>query len=137
MCTGKYGVLDDFLSMEKGVMCLVWSSSKIEGPSTTLSFLGICLDTTRMEVRLPEGKLAQLLMLLLEWRAKRKCKQRDLLSLIGRLSHVSTVVLTGRIFLRRMIETCVSFITGSILMSIFDQIWSGGLPFWKGGTGAV
>jgi len=30
---------------------------KVEGPATALPFLGIVLDTTRMEARLPEEKL--------------------------------------------------------------------------------
>ena len=30
---------------------------KVEGPSTTISFLGIILDTIRMEIRLLEDKL--------------------------------------------------------------------------------
>ena len=30
---------------------------KVEGPSTTISFLGILLDTVRMDIRLPEDKL--------------------------------------------------------------------------------
>ena len=79
--------------------------SKIEGPSPTLSFLGICLKTINMEIRLPDEKLSQLLILLAEWRSRKKCKQRDLLSLIGKLNHASKVVIAGRIFLRRMIDT--------------------------------
>ena len=33
---------------------------KIEGPSTTLSFLGIMLDTIKMEARLPKDKLCKI-----------------------------------------------------------------------------
>lgn len=33
--------------------------AKVEGPTTALEFLGILLDTTRMEARLPENKLIQ------------------------------------------------------------------------------
>jgi len=33
---------------------------KVEGPLTFLPFLGIVLDTTRMEARLPEEKLTRL-----------------------------------------------------------------------------
>lgn len=30
---------------------------KVDGPTTTLSFVGIVLDTTKMEARLPNDKL--------------------------------------------------------------------------------
>ena len=33
---------------------------KVEGPATTLPFLGIVLDTVKMEARLPEEKLKKL-----------------------------------------------------------------------------
>jgi len=37
---------------------------KLEGPSTSLSFLGITLDTERMEIRLPDDKLTRIQQLL-------------------------------------------------------------------------
>ena len=33
---------------------------QVEGPSTTISFLRILLDTVHMEIRLPEDKLVQI-----------------------------------------------------------------------------
>ena len=71
---------------------------KVEGPA---SFLGICLDTEQMEVRLPEDKLAKLQTCIRAWEAKRVCIKRDLLSLLGLLHHASKVVPHGRTFLRR------------------------------------
>ena len=44
-----------FLYAELGVPL---ATDKLEGPSTSLSFLGIILDTSRMEIRLPADKLA-------------------------------------------------------------------------------
>ena len=41
--------------------------SKTEGPSQTLTFLGIQVDTVKGELRLPEGKLSELLELLARW----------------------------------------------------------------------
>ena len=40
------------------------ATDKLEGPSTSLSFLGIILDTNRMEIRLPPDKLARIQELL-------------------------------------------------------------------------
>ena len=78
---------------------------KVEGPATSLIFLGIQLDTLSMEMRLPDAKLKELQDLLVAWSTKRAVKKRDLLSLIGKLSHAAKIILPGRIFLRRMIDT--------------------------------
>lgn len=76
---------------------------KVVGPATTIEFLGIILDTQRMEICLSEERVQQLTLLLEEWAEKRTCRKRDLLSLIGKLAHACKVVRVGRIFLRRMI----------------------------------
>ena len=47
-------------------------ANKMEGPSTTLTFLGIILDTQRMEIRLPQEKLTQIQVKLETWLKKRK-----------------------------------------------------------------
>ena len=39
---------------------ILLTSEKIEGPSTSLSFLGIHHDTARMEIKLPEDKLSRI-----------------------------------------------------------------------------
>ena len=78
---------------------------KVEGPTTLLVFLGVLLDTIAMEMRLPDGKLEELRHLLATWSSKRAGKKRELLSLIGKLSHAAKIVVPGRIFLRRMIDT--------------------------------
>ena len=67
-------------------------------------FLGILLDTTNLELRLPDDKLQRLRQLIQVWKGKRSCTKRDLLSLIGQLQHACKVVRPGRTFLRRMIE---------------------------------
>ena len=78
---------------------------KVEGPTTLLIFLGVLLDTIAMEMRLPDEKLAELRQLIANWSSKHAGKKRELLSLIGKLSHAAKIVVPGRIFLRRMIDT--------------------------------
>ncbi len=78
---------------------------KVEGPSTVLTFLGICLDTIKMEVQLPEDKLLRLQACIRSWEGKRVCIKWDLLSLLGLLHHAAKVVPPGRTLLRRMIDT--------------------------------
>ena len=43
---------------------------KVEGPSTVLSFLGITLDTCKMEARLPEEKLTRVQHTVADWLKK-------------------------------------------------------------------
>ena len=77
---------------------------KDEGPATALPFLGIELDSMAMEMRLPSEKLTRLRKELAGWKARKTCKKRELLSLIGLLSHACKVVRSGRSFLRRLID---------------------------------
>ena len=60
---------------------------KDEGPATTISFLGMELDSVELEVRLPPEKLHRMRADLARWRGRKACRQRELLSLIGVLSH--------------------------------------------------
>ena len=124
--TNSMHYLDDFLIMGKqgssecqsnlsNIMIAVCKDlgvplklEKIEGPSAVLTFLGFTLDTIKMEIRLPLAKLRDIQMLMEAWQHKRKCTKRELLSLIGKLSHACKVITPGRIFLRRMIETACS-----------------------------
>ena len=80
------------------------AEDKLEGPTTSLSFLGIELDCDRMVLRLPQEKLSELHILLAQWRLWRYCHIGDLRSLVGKLQHASKVVRPGRTFLRRMFE---------------------------------
>ena len=76
---------------------------KQDGASSTITLLGITIDTVRQELRLPEDKLQRLVSLVSEWENKKSCTWRELESLIGTLQHASTVVLPGRSFMRRVI----------------------------------
>ena len=77
---------------------------KDEGPATSITFLGMELDSMAMEIRLPREKLERMRADLYTWRGRKACKKRELLSLIGSLSHACTAVRAGRSFLRRLID---------------------------------
>ncbi len=81
------------------------ATEKTEGPSTSLVFLGILIDTTAGTLELPQRKLDQLRALVQAWEGKRAPIKRQLLSLIGHLSHAASVIRPGRTFLRRLIDT--------------------------------
>lgn len=78
--------------------------AKSVGPTTNIVFLGILIDTEKGELRLPQEKLTQLQAMLAQWRGRKACRKRELLSLIGSLSHACRVVRSGRTFLRRLID---------------------------------
>ncbi len=80
------------------------ADAKTVGPVTKLTFLGIELDTAELVARLPWEKVVRLRRAIEEWRWKKVCTKRELLSLIGQLQHACCVVRVGRTFLRRMIE---------------------------------
>lgn len=75
---------------------------KVEGPSESLTFLGILLDTENMEARLPHDKLQRIRSQVVTWLGRRKAKKRQILSLVGLLQHATKVVKPGRTFVARM-----------------------------------
>ena len=78
---------------------------KVEGPSTTITFLGIEIDSVAQVLRLPDKKLNRLRGMLAEWEGRRSATKHQLQSLIGHLSHASKVVKPGRTFMREVIRT--------------------------------
>ena len=82
---------------------------KLEGPSTCLSILGIELDSSTLQARLPPQKRERIIALLGTWAGKRFCRRRELESLIGHLHHACKVAPQGRTFLRRMINLLCTF----------------------------
>ena len=80
------------------------AADKREGPVTCLNFLGIEVDTTLFELRLPTQKLERLKTMLHKWSRLKSCKKRDLQSLVGSLHDASVIIRPGRTFLRRLID---------------------------------
>ena len=78
---------------------------KLEGPTTSLTFLRITLDTARMETRLPHDKLLRIQESLSKWLRKKTATKREILPLVGLLQHATRVVRCGRTFVARMYAT--------------------------------
>ena len=83
--------------------------AKVEGPARSLTFLGIILDCERLEARLPMDKLNDLRSLLASTINSRKISQRQLESLLGKLSFAVRVITPGRTFMRRLWSLCSRF----------------------------
>ena len=80
------------------------AEDKTAGPSTVLTFLGVELDSSSMELRLPQGKITKIKTELALWVSKGAGTKRQLLSLIGRLQYCCQAIVLGRPFLRRLID---------------------------------
>lgn len=121
--SGMVHVVDDFLILSESYdkcaadmevfveLCdrlgVPLAHGKTQGPSTTLPFLGIILDTVNLEARLPQDKLDKCRSLVCEFLLKQKVTLRHLQSLIGLLNHACSVVVYGRGFLRRLIDLTI------------------------------
>ena len=111
---------------------------KTKGPSTTLAFFGIELDTMSLTVCLPPPKLERLLREIQRWEGLKSCYKRELLSIIGQLQHACCVIKPGRSFLRRMIELSKGVrelhyrvrLNASFRSDL--QWWGCFLPIWNG-----
>jgi hypothetical protein len=84
------------------------NASKRVPPTTSLSFLGICLDTVSMSATLPPPKIDKTLLALHHLHGRSRCTQLELLKLIGLLQFTCKVLPAGRPFLRRFITAAYS-----------------------------
>lgn len=75
------------------------ASHKTEGPTTSLTFLGILVNTDTFELWLPADKLAHIQETVRQWIRRQSYTRKELESLVGHLSHPATVVTHGRVFL--------------------------------------
>ena len=111
---------------------------KVEGPATTLIFLGLELDSVLKQIRLPKAKLEEILMELTHWLCRRKTTKRELLSLIGKLAFAARAVPAGRLFLRRLItlSTKVRCLHHHLRLTKDARAdilwWHSFLPSWNG-----
>ena len=115
-----FGYLDDFIVVaesearcKEGMSVLIdlltnlgfeiaWK--KVTQPLTCVTYLGIGIDSVKMEVRLPKKKLTRLVELVSSFKGKNECCFRDLQVLCGHLAHAAKVVRGGRTFSRRVIN---------------------------------
>ena len=79
-------------------------ADKNVGPTTSMTVLGIEVDSVAQVTRLSEEKFHALLTVLKTWSQRVVCTKRELLSLIGSLSFAAKVVPPGRTFIRRLID---------------------------------
>jgi hypothetical protein len=77
-------------------------------PTTSITFLGIEIDSSTMELRLPADKLSLLRLELDDFKVRKRASKKQLQSLAGKLNWASAVIWGGRVFLRRIIDCITS-----------------------------
>ena len=112
--------------------------TKVEGPSTSITFLGIVINTITVTVSISSERKQKLLSALQSMIECHKCTKQQLLLLIGKLSFACKVVPAGRIFLVRMIDLNCSVsrihhhirLTKEVCLDMYW--WVNFLPQWSG-----
>ena len=84
----------------------MFAADKTEGPSTSLLFLGIELNSASMSTSLPAAKLARLWSMVREFLGARVVKDKHTLeSLVGHLVHATKVFPLEKAFLNALFAT--------------------------------
>ena len=81
--------------------------NKTEGPSISLSFLGIQLDTIANQASLPLDKVNKYTDLMQDFLNRKTVRLHEMQKVIGSLQFTTSVVTPGRTFLRRLINSTI------------------------------
>ena len=110
------------------------------GPVTCLEYLGIILDSEKMEARLPTVKVERICGFIHKLLNKSSCTKRELLPLLGHFNFASRVILPGRSFVSYLIDlsTTVKELTDFVHLSkeckTDLEFWLRFLSDWNGVT---
>lgn len=112
--------LDDYLGGDKtvsacsAIMAIFYQISselgvpladeKTEGPAEVITFLGLELDSNKMEIRIPLAKIAEIISKVVTLLGKKKATLKEIQSLIGSLNFCCRAIPMGRPFSRRLIN---------------------------------
>lgn len=77
---------------------------KIEGPTQTLVFLGINLDSKSMTISVPMEKIADIKISLRQFMSVKKVTKRQIQSLAGKLNFLTQCIYGGRFHMRRLFD---------------------------------
>lgn len=95
--------LHQFLNILK-TLNVPYKPSKLEGPSTELTFLGIQINTNKFSASVSEEKKQKIMNLLTEWHNKKWCHKKDIQSIVGSLMWLCQVIPQGRPFVQQFIK---------------------------------
>ncbi|CAG2231067.1 unnamed protein product [Mytilus edulis] len=107
-----------------------FSDEKTISPTTRLTFLGVEIDTSDMTLRLPSDKLDELLQKISFVLKCKKVTLREMQSLLGSLNFACRVVVPGRAFCRRLIDSTIGLNKPHYRIRITSNI-KADLLMWK------
>ena len=105
------------------------SEEKTLGPLTSLEFLGITLDSERMQASLPLEKLARISKVSHEFSTTAQVSKREALSLLGHLTFAMKIIPQGRSFVSRLL-TATHAVPGLLDSVTLDEGCRSDLRFW-------
>lgn len=137
--TDAHLIKEKFLSIFHSLRVPI-AQHKTEGPATCLEYLGIILDSEKMEARLPRQKTLRILDTIEAFTSRRTCTKRELLSLLGHMSFAGKVVRPGRSFISHLISLSTSVeklhhhvtLTADVRADL--NMWADFLRNWNGAS---
>ncbi|XP_044162176.1 uncharacterized protein LOC122946539 [Bufo gargarizans] len=128
-----HSLLDIFSRLQVPV-----ATAKTEGPATKVTFLGIILDTIKMEASLPSEKLLRIRSAISRAVQSHFLTRAELQSLLGMLNFASRIMPQGRAFLSRLLcllpsapeQDSVVHLDGQAFADL--DMWSRFLSDWNG-----
>ena len=114
------------------------AEEKMEGPTTSIVFLGVLIDSIRRELRFPLEKLDRLHGHTKEWLQKQRCTKMELLLIAGQPQHAAMVVWPGRMFLRHLFDLSATVSKPNHHVSLYKAAqsdllwWNEFLTDWNG-----
>ncbi|MCP4258737.1 MAG: hypothetical protein GY774_14735, partial [Planctomycetes bacterium] len=82
---------------------LVQATKKASPPSQCMVWLGICFDTSTMQMSIPRKKILQIHALVVNWCGKKSCTKSQLRKLLGKLFFAATCCGPLRLFCNRLL----------------------------------
>ena len=110
---------------------------KTEGPSQSIQFLGLGLDSREQVVFVPEDKVQELLALSADMSARQFTHKRHLQSLVGKFSFVAAALPGARPFFRKLIDATKGSSSPYAKIRVSSEIredlsiWARFLKYWN------
>ena len=80
------------------------AEAKTVFPTTKMLFLGILFNTVSLTLEISKDRLDEIKGLLVDWLSKTHVTRKELETMVGKLSFVSSCVRPGRLFISRLLE---------------------------------
>jgi hypothetical protein len=109
---------------------VVFSPSKRVDPTTKLTYLGIEINTESMTIRLPDGKIAQILTKLEAFLSKKRDTLKNVQSVIGTMNFATKVIPAGKSFCSRLIAVVKAAANSKSKFVFLDDSFRADIRWW-------